>query len=120
MAGGSPGTLWRWADGHGPRALTAPGPSVRRPPLAVPRDREQTRARYPDLEGFAERDGGRIGYEVYGTGDPPLMFVPPWIIVHSRIWKAQIPRFRTAPSGHRLGRARQRTIGSTNGPGGAR
>jgi len=56
-------------------------------------DREQTRARYPDLEGLAERDGGRIGFEVYGTGDPAIMFVPPWIIVHSRIWKAQIPDF---------------------------
>jgi pimeloyl-ACP methyl ester carboxylesterase len=55
--------------------------------------REQTRARYPDVEGVAERDGGRIGFEVYGTGDPPIMFVPPWIIVHSRIWKAQIPDF---------------------------
>ena len=54
---------------------------------------EQMRARDPDVEGFAERDGGRIGFEVYGTGDPPIMFVPPWIIVHSRIWKAQIPEF---------------------------
>ena len=54
---------------------------------------EQMRARDPDVEGFAERDGGRIGFEVYGSGDPPIMFVPPWIIVHSRIWKAQIPEF---------------------------
>ena len=60
---------------------------------AVDRPAEQTRARYPDLEGVADRDGGRIGYEVYGAGDPPIMFVPPWIIVHSRIWKAQIPDF---------------------------
>lgn len=55
--------------------------------------REQMRARYPDVEGFVERDGGRVGFEVYGTGDPPIMFVPPWSIVHSRIWKAQIPDF---------------------------
>ena len=29
--------------------------------------REQSRARYPDQEGFVERDGVRIFYEVYGT-----------------------------------------------------
>jgi len=52
---------------------------------------EQSRARYPDDAGFAERDGGRIWWESYGHGDPPIVFVPPWQIVHSRIWKAQIP-----------------------------
>ena len=29
---------------------------------------EQTRARYPDQEGYVERDGVRIFYEVYGDG----------------------------------------------------
>jgi len=61
--------------------------------VGPPEGREQTRARDPDIEGIAEREGGRIAYEVYGTGDPPIMFVPPWAIVHSRIWKAQIPDF---------------------------
>lgn len=70
-----------------------PAPATPAPATDAPAGREQTRARYPDYEGIAERDGGRIGYEVYGTGDPPIMFVPPWIIVHSRIWKAQIPDF---------------------------
>ncbi len=60
---------------------------------ATPRPREQSRARYPDRTGFVERPGGRIAYEVYGSGDPPIVFVPPWQIVHSRIWKAQIPDF---------------------------
>jgi pimeloyl-ACP methyl ester carboxylesterase len=58
-----------------------------------PAGREQTRARDPDIAAIAERDGGRIAFEIYGTGDPPIMFVPPWIIVNSRIWKAQIPDF---------------------------
>ncbi|MGH3282994.1 MAG: hypothetical protein ACRDNW_28235, partial [Trebonia sp.] len=31
---------------------------------------EQTRARYPDQEGFLERDGVRVFYEAYGTGEP--------------------------------------------------
>lgn len=54
---------------------------------------EQSRARYPDATGFAEREGGRIAWEVYGEGDPPLMFVPPWQIVHGRIWKSLVPDF---------------------------
>ena len=55
--------------------------------------REQTRARYPDQEGFIERDGVRVFYEVYGTGEPTLLFLPTWEIVHSRVWKCQIPYF---------------------------
>jgi pimeloyl-ACP methyl ester carboxylesterase/predicted glycosyltransferase len=55
---------------------------------------EQSRARYPDAEGYASRaDGTRLFYEVYGEGDRTLVFVPPWAIVHSRLWKAQIPYF---------------------------
>src|SRR5215470_5891138 len=50
------------------------------------------RARLPDSEGFVERDGVRIHYEVYGEG-PSMVFIPPWSIVHSRIYKAQIPYF---------------------------
>ncbi|MEX2184744.1 MAG: alpha/beta hydrolase [Chloroflexota bacterium] len=52
---------------------------------------EQMRARYPDQEGIAERDGVRLFYEVYGDGEPTIMLVPTWQIVHSRLWKAQIP-----------------------------
>jgi pimeloyl-ACP methyl ester carboxylesterase/predicted glycosyltransferase len=52
---------------------------------------EQTRARYPDAEGFAERDGVRIFYEVYGSGEPTILLFPTWEIVPSRAWKAQIP-----------------------------
>ena len=67
--------------------LRAPEQRVtRRPP-------EQSRARYPERTGTVERPGGRVAYEVYGLGDPPIVFVPPWQIVHSRIWKAQIPDF---------------------------
>jgi pimeloyl-ACP methyl ester carboxylesterase/predicted glycosyltransferase len=54
---------------------------------------EQTRARYPDESGYAERDGVRSFYEVYGHGEPTVLFVPPWAIVHSRSWKMQVPYF---------------------------
>src|SRR5919204_764309 len=52
---------------------------------------EQTRARYPDAEGFVERDGVRTFYEVYGEGEPTVLLLPAWSIVHSRVWKLQIP-----------------------------
>ena len=53
--------------------------------------REQSRARYPDSEGYVERDGVRVFYEVYGEGDSTILLLPTWSIVHSRLWKAQIP-----------------------------
>ena len=55
--------------------------------------REQTRARYPDDEGYVERDGVRVFYEVYGDGEPTVFLLPTWSIIHSRHWKMQIPYF---------------------------
>ena len=54
---------------------------------------EQTRARYPDVEGFVERDGLRVFYEVYGEGALGVLLLPTWELVHSRAWKCQIPYF---------------------------
>jgi pimeloyl-ACP methyl ester carboxylesterase len=34
-----------------------------------------------------------IHWERYGDGEPTMLFVPPWAIVHSRIWKMQVPYF---------------------------
>jgi pimeloyl-ACP methyl ester carboxylesterase/predicted glycosyltransferase len=55
--------------------------------------REQTRARYPDNSGYVERDGVRTFWELYGDGDPTVLFLPTWSIIHSRCWKGQIPYF---------------------------
>jgi pimeloyl-ACP methyl ester carboxylesterase/predicted glycosyltransferase len=55
--------------------------------------REQTRARYPDAEGYVERDGVRVFYEVYGEGEPTVLLLPTWSVIHSRHWKMQIPYF---------------------------
>ena len=52
---------------------------------------EQSRARYPDEEGFVERDGVRVFWERYGGGDTTLLMVPTWSIVTGRCWKGQIP-----------------------------
>jgi pimeloyl-ACP methyl ester carboxylesterase len=54
---------------------------------------EQSRALYPIREGFAAREGVRLFCEIYGEGDETLLFVPPWAVVHSRFWKAQIAWF---------------------------
>ncbi len=55
------------------------------------RAREPARPRYPDSEGYVERDGVRVFYEVYGAGETTIVLLPTWSIVHSRVWKAQIP-----------------------------
>jgi len=49
------------------------------------------RARTPDEQGMVDRDGVRIGYEVFGDGTPTIVLLPPASIVHSRVWKAQVP-----------------------------
>jgi pimeloyl-ACP methyl ester carboxylesterase/predicted glycosyltransferase len=51
----------------------------------------QTRARDPDSAGFIERDGVRVHYEVFGSGEPTVLLLPTWSIVHSRAWKMQVP-----------------------------
>jgi pimeloyl-ACP methyl ester carboxylesterase/predicted glycosyltransferase/LmbE family N-acetylglucosaminyl deacetylase len=60
-------------------------------PLQAVASREQTRACYPGESGFVERDGHRVFYEVYGDGEPTLLLLPTWTIIHSRFWKMQIP-----------------------------
>jgi pimeloyl-ACP methyl ester carboxylesterase/predicted glycosyltransferase len=49
------------------------------------------RAVEPDEQGYVERDGVRVFYEVYGTGSPTILFCPTWTLLHSRVWKMQIP-----------------------------
>jgi pimeloyl-ACP methyl ester carboxylesterase len=49
------------------------------------------RARQADLDGYVERDGVKVFFESFGEGEPAILFLPTWQIVHSRIWKAQVP-----------------------------
>ena len=49
------------------------------------------RARYPDQDGYVERDGVKIFFEVFGSGEPTILFLPSWSIVHARVWKMQVP-----------------------------
>jgi pimeloyl-ACP methyl ester carboxylesterase len=49
------------------------------------------RAREPDRSGYAVRSGVRLYYEVHGDGPVTVLLLPPWSIVHSRMWKLQVP-----------------------------
>jgi pimeloyl-ACP methyl ester carboxylesterase len=51
------------------------------------------RAKLPIKDGFIERDGIKLHYEIYGEGPETIFFIPPWSIVHSRVYKAQLPYF---------------------------
>jgi len=51
------------------------------------------RAKLPEQEGFVSRDGVKLAYEIYGTGTDTMLFLPPWSIVHSRIYKSQLAYF---------------------------
>ena len=57
------------------------------------RPKDGSRARYPDEEGFIERDGVRVFWESFGSGEQTILFLPTWTLVHSRVWKAQIAYF---------------------------
>jgi pimeloyl-ACP methyl ester carboxylesterase/predicted glycosyltransferase len=46
------------------------------------------RARLPDREGYVERDGVRIHYEVHGAAGPTLLLLPAWTFFDSRLWQA--------------------------------
>ena len=52
---------------------------------------DPVRAREPDRAGFAVRSGVRLYYEVHGDGPTTVLLLPAWSIVHSRIWKLQVP-----------------------------
>jgi pimeloyl-ACP methyl ester carboxylesterase/predicted glycosyltransferase len=49
------------------------------------------RAMQPLDEGFVERDGVKVFYEVFGRGGPTIMLLPTWSIVPSRRSKMQVP-----------------------------
>ncbi|MEP7020211.1 MAG: alpha/beta fold hydrolase [Pseudonocardiales bacterium] len=49
------------------------------------------RAMEPLDDGYVERSGVKIHYEVFGTGEPTILLLPTWSIVPSRRWKMQVP-----------------------------
>jgi pimeloyl-ACP methyl ester carboxylesterase len=67
------------------------------------------RALEADTEGFVDRDGVKLHYEVFGDGRPTLLLLPAWTIIHARSWKAQVPYL-----------ARQFRVVTYDGPGNGR
>ncbi len=52
------------------------------------------RAKFPDHEGWAKRNGISLHYEVFGQGDHTILFIPPWWpFTTLRCFKSQIPFF---------------------------
>lgn len=49
------------------------------------------RAVEPSRTGTIQPDGVSIGYNVFGTGEPTILLLPTWTIIHTRFWKMQIP-----------------------------
>jgi pimeloyl-ACP methyl ester carboxylesterase len=50
------------------------------------------RAAVPDRSDVAVApDGVRLGFDVYGSGQPTLVLMPSAPIIHSRQWKGQVP-----------------------------
>jgi pimeloyl-ACP methyl ester carboxylesterase/predicted glycosyltransferase len=49
------------------------------------------RAAVPVESGSVVHDRVRVTYEVFGSGEPTLMLMPTWCVVHSRVWKLQVP-----------------------------
>ncbi len=58
---------------------------------AATRARDHTRARQPDRTGVVDSGGVPIAWEVHGSGSPTFLLLPTWTIVHSRLWKLQVP-----------------------------
>jgi pimeloyl-ACP methyl ester carboxylesterase/predicted glycosyltransferase len=49
------------------------------------------RARQPDRDGYVQRAGVKVFYEVFGDGQPTILLLPAWSIGHSLTWKMQVP-----------------------------
>jgi pimeloyl-ACP methyl ester carboxylesterase len=49
------------------------------------------RACEPSDDGFVERRGIKVHYEVHGDGSPTILLLPTWAIIRKRFWKMQLP-----------------------------
>ena len=59
--------------------------------MAVTDTAQPSRALEPVQTGSVELRGVGVGYELFGQGEDTIVLLPPWAIIHSRFWKAQIP-----------------------------
>ena len=59
--------------------------------LSAPRARADARALPGRVAATSSATACRLYYEVYGSGEPTVLLLPTWSIIHSRHWKMQIP-----------------------------
>ena len=52
--------------------------------------RTSTRAGQPDADGYIQRDGVGIFYEVFGTGEPTILMLPTWSALHAAHGRFQV------------------------------
>ncbi len=52
--------------------------------------RAHMRARHPEADGYVERDGVRVFYEVFGTGERTILLLPTWSVLHAAHGRFQI------------------------------
>ena len=45
----------------------------------------------PVAAGFVERDGVKVHWQEFGAGEPTILLLPTWSIIHSGHWKFQVP-----------------------------
>jgi pimeloyl-ACP methyl ester carboxylesterase len=64
---------------------------VRATMVAEPAKGSAMRAMQPLEDGYIERGGVKVHFEVFGRGGPTVLLMPTWSIVHSRLWKMQVP-----------------------------
>jgi pimeloyl-ACP methyl ester carboxylesterase/UDP:flavonoid glycosyltransferase YjiC (YdhE family) len=50
----------------------------------------ETWAYPPEREGYVEREGVRVHWELFGSGDRTVLLLPSWSIVPARVWKGQV------------------------------
>nr|MBA3289432.1 alpha/beta hydrolase [Acidimicrobiia bacterium] len=74
------------------------------------------RALEPRSAGIVERDGVLLAFEVFGDGEPTVVLLPTWSIIHSRFWKAQVA---TLARRHRVVTFDGRGVGRSGRPVGA-
>ena len=67
---------------------------------------DPTRARYPDDEGYVERDGVRTFYEVYGDGEPDVPAAADLVADPLAVLEGADPVSRPPPPGGDVRRAR--------------
>ncbi len=101
-----------WSTLH----LTAQAPAPPRPRPRTEPDASRCGRDIPTQRGSSSAMAVRVAYEVYGRGEPTILFVPTWSIVHSPDLEGADPLPRSTPSRRHVRSPRQRPLGPAVDP----